>query len=79
MNFLITVLSPFTNRRFCTPGQTVDPDDHSFTISSSYDGETTAGEEVFTSVLDGLKSSAIFDNQHPSNAFYAVSILFSGL
>ncbi len=67
-------LSTLSNGGLGTPGHIVDPDDRSFIITYSYDGEMLASEEVFTSVLDGLTSSADFDNEHPCNAFYAASI-----
>ena len=52
----------------------VDPDDRSSIITNSYDGETLASEDVVTSVLDGVTSSALLDNQHPCNAFYTASL-----
>lgn len=66
--------STFSNDRLGTPGHMVGPDDDLFTITYSYDGDILVSEEVFTSVLDGLTSSAVFDNQHPCNAFYAVNL-----
>ena len=42
-------------------GHIVDTGEHPFNITYSYDRETLASEEVFTSVLDGLESFAVFD------------------
>lgn len=67
-------LSPFSNGRSEFMGQIVDTGDHPFNIAYYYDRETLAREEVFTSVLDGLESSAVCFNQYACNASYASSI-----
>lgn len=72
-DFLNGSLSTFSNEMLGTPGYMFNPDDHSITTTYFYDGETLASEGISTSILDGLKSSAIFDNQHPFDAFYAIS------
>ncbi|CAD6590636.1 MAG: hypothetical protein ASARMPRED_004951 [Alectoria sarmentosa] len=63
-----------SNGRLGAQRHIVDPDDRSSIITNSYDGETLASEDVVTSVLDGVTSSALLDNQHPCNAFYTASL-----
>ncbi|KAF6229820.1 hypothetical protein HO173_011250 [Letharia columbiana] len=67
-------LSTLSNDRLDTPGPIVDPDDHVFIVTHSYDSEILVNEEVFTSVRDGLTRSAVIDNEHSCNASYAASL-----
>ena len=74
MTFSNDSSSTLSNNRLGAPGHIVEPDDHSFTITYTYDSEILVNEEVFTSVCDGLTRSAVFDNEHSCNASYAASL-----